>query len=277
VIPAGDHFIVLGRVRDLDVAEATAPLIFYQGGYGRFSPSTLAANDADLMEQLAVVDVARPHMTELSTRLGVECVAIALVNSEVAVVASSGAPRTGRRLTRVGTRVPFSPPGGYVFAAWAPDPVVQAWVSRHARPDQDDDVDTHRRRLARIRERGFSLGLGGAAHHHFGTAARALRRSETGDRPAALARLISILADDYEPENLTESAAYPIETVTAPIFDEHGSVVLALVLYGSADTTAPTQVSRLTEPLLAAASAVTATIGGQRGDNSKTVAAASES
>ena len=34
---AGDHFIVVGRVRDLEVARSDgAPLVFYRGGYGRF-------------------------------------------------------------------------------------------------------------------------------------------------------------------------------------------------------------------------------------------------
>jgi 3-hydroxy-9,10-secoandrosta-1,3,5(10)-triene-9,17-dione monooxygenase reductase component len=37
-VDAGDHFIVLGRVRALEVeqAQAPTPLIFFQGGYGTF-------------------------------------------------------------------------------------------------------------------------------------------------------------------------------------------------------------------------------------------------
>lgn len=35
---AGDHVLVIGRVRDLDVADEGSPLIFYRGGYGRFEP-----------------------------------------------------------------------------------------------------------------------------------------------------------------------------------------------------------------------------------------------
>jgi 3-hydroxy-9,10-secoandrosta-1,3,5(10)-triene-9,17-dione monooxygenase reductase component len=35
---AGDHVLVIGRVRDLDVADEGNPLIFYRGGYGRFEP-----------------------------------------------------------------------------------------------------------------------------------------------------------------------------------------------------------------------------------------------
>ena len=33
---AGDHVIVVGRVRELDVEQEGRPLVFYRGGYGRF-------------------------------------------------------------------------------------------------------------------------------------------------------------------------------------------------------------------------------------------------
>jgi len=38
---AGDHLIVIGRVTDLDIERPTLPLLFFQGGYGRFSPHSL--------------------------------------------------------------------------------------------------------------------------------------------------------------------------------------------------------------------------------------------
>src|SRR5690606_33575379 len=37
VVPQGDHDIVIGAVRDLDVGHEGAPLVFYRGGYGRFT------------------------------------------------------------------------------------------------------------------------------------------------------------------------------------------------------------------------------------------------
>ena len=37
VTGAGDHFCVMGRVRDLAVAHDGAPLLFFRGGYGRFA------------------------------------------------------------------------------------------------------------------------------------------------------------------------------------------------------------------------------------------------
>ena len=37
ITDAGDHFFVLGRVRDLSVVHDGAPLLFFRGGYGRFA------------------------------------------------------------------------------------------------------------------------------------------------------------------------------------------------------------------------------------------------
>ncbi len=37
VTEAGDHVCVMGRVRELEVAHDGAPLLFFRGGYGRFT------------------------------------------------------------------------------------------------------------------------------------------------------------------------------------------------------------------------------------------------
>ena len=37
VMESGDHFIVVGAVTDLDVRHEGSPLIFFRGGYGRFT------------------------------------------------------------------------------------------------------------------------------------------------------------------------------------------------------------------------------------------------
>jgi 3-hydroxy-9,10-secoandrosta-1,3,5(10)-triene-9,17-dione monooxygenase reductase component len=38
VYEAGDHYIVLGRVRELDIARPDQPLLFFRGRYGSFVP-----------------------------------------------------------------------------------------------------------------------------------------------------------------------------------------------------------------------------------------------
>jgi flavin reductase (DIM6/NTAB) family NADH-FMN oxidoreductase RutF len=37
VVEAGDHWIVLGRVVDLEGSDSGGPLVFFRGGYGRFA------------------------------------------------------------------------------------------------------------------------------------------------------------------------------------------------------------------------------------------------
>jgi flavin reductase (DIM6/NTAB) family NADH-FMN oxidoreductase RutF len=37
VVESGDHYVVIGKVTDLDVTREGSPLIFYRGGYGRFA------------------------------------------------------------------------------------------------------------------------------------------------------------------------------------------------------------------------------------------------
>jgi len=39
----GDHYLVVGRVLDLGVHEPVLPLLFFQGGYGHFTPRSVAA------------------------------------------------------------------------------------------------------------------------------------------------------------------------------------------------------------------------------------------
>ena len=36
VVPSGDHDVVIGAVRDLEVLHEGGPLLFFRGGYGRF-------------------------------------------------------------------------------------------------------------------------------------------------------------------------------------------------------------------------------------------------
>ena len=36
VIEQGDHYVVVGRVKELEVMHEGGPLLFFRGGYGRF-------------------------------------------------------------------------------------------------------------------------------------------------------------------------------------------------------------------------------------------------
>ena len=126
---AGDHHIVIGRVHDLDLTGTGHPLLFFRGGYGSFRPQSLAAGDADLVEQLKLVDRVRTNMEGLADRFGTEVTVVCLVNDQLVLTAAAGNTRSPDRSTRVGLRLPFMPPVGSVNAAWGSAELRERWLA----------------------------------------------------------------------------------------------------------------------------------------------------
>ncbi|MBU8833958.1 flavin reductase family protein [Mycolicibacterium goodii] len=127
---AGDHDIVVGRVLNLDVGVTREPLLFFRGGYGSFTPLSLAAGDSDLLAHLRLIDLARPHIESLAASLETEVTAIALVGDELVLAAAVGRTDIAVAPTRVGQRLPFMAPVGSCFAAWGDDALRAAkWIA----------------------------------------------------------------------------------------------------------------------------------------------------
>ncbi len=226
---AGDHDLVLGRVRALGVENRVLPLLFFRGGYGRFLPLSLAAVGADLTVHLPVVDAARPEMERLATTLKVECVAAAVCGGELVFLASAGRPQDDSAPTWVGRRVPFAAPIGGVLVAWADPLAVEDWVSGLP-PRAVDEVAAL---LAGIRSRGYSVGLRDRTHDTL-TSSVALLARNPGDpalRAAARER-VDELGARFELADPEPGHAYDVGRISAPVFDGNGRVVLALNLHG---------------------------------------------
>lgn len=47
VYEAGDHYIALGRVQEMDIVRPEQPLLFFRGGYGSFAPLLEKDSDQD--------------------------------------------------------------------------------------------------------------------------------------------------------------------------------------------------------------------------------------
>lgn len=161
---AGDHFIVIGRVRDLDIGTPALPLVFFQGGYGRFSSLSLAAWESDLGVQMRSADLARPHMEALADELDAECVASAVVGEDMVLVARAGTLRTQRLPTAVGQRIPFEPPLGTAFVAWASEAAREAWFRRLGSDATPETRAVLERTLSEVRDAGYAIGRGARWH-----------------------------------------------------------------------------------------------------------------
>jgi flavin reductase (DIM6/NTAB) family NADH-FMN oxidoreductase RutF/DNA-binding IclR family transcriptional regulator len=228
VSDAGDHFIVLGLVRQLEIAEGGLPLLFFQGGYGRFAPSSLAASNQNglLTAQLRLVDRARPQMEALATELSAVCVASARIGKEVVIIASAGQAHAHSPATLVGQHLPFVPPTGSVFAAWMDDASITQWIGSDGGDDRATQV---RGALAIVRERGFSVGLVSDAQRAFAARLHELAQSANVDGGADLGNLIKDLA--YDPPAIDEQTGPSVRLISAPVFDAEGSVAYALTLH----------------------------------------------
>jgi flavin reductase (DIM6/NTAB) family NADH-FMN oxidoreductase RutF/DNA-binding IclR family transcriptional regulator len=229
VSEAGDHDIVLGQVLELDVVSKQLPLLFFQGGYGRFSPASLAAMDSPIISQpqLQLVDRARPFMEDLASEVAASCIASLRIGVEVVVAASAGTPQQDLTPMLIGQRLPFLPPTGAVFAAWLPEQEAQKWLGdSHV----DRRAEEYRLQLDTVRARGYSLGLRSDAQRAFVAKLSQLTNSNYEAHHPELQQLIAALA--YDPLELSPSALAAVRLISVPIFDNNARPIMALTLHG---------------------------------------------
>ena len=257
---AGDHFIVIGRVRELDIGTPALPLVFFQGGYGRFSSLSLAAWESDLAVQMRSADLARPQMESLAEELDVECVASAVVGEDMVLVARAGTLHTEVLPTAVGQRIPFEPPLGTAFVAWASEPARAAWLSRLDPSASAESRAAVERTLASVRSAGYSVASGHRWHTETAEVLSREQPDQHGDDTAVqLHELIRVLPPDLEDPNV---AADDVRTVNAPVFGPGGGVVLVLSVTVAGRRSLTKDLAWTVERLKSAASAVTKSLEG---------------
>jgi flavin reductase (DIM6/NTAB) family NADH-FMN oxidoreductase RutF len=256
---AGDHFIVIGAVRELDAAGESLPLVFFQGGYGRFSSLSLAAWESDLVLQMRSADLARPHMESLAQELEVECVASAVVSGDMVLIARAGSLGTERLPTAVGQRIPFEPPMGTAFVAWAPESAQRAWFERLGAAGSPATIEALQQTLSDVRRHHYSVGRG---HRWHSRAAQVLSHAPDEQRDetaSAMHKLISTLPPDYERPSVDTD---DVRTVSTPVFGPGGVVVMVLSVTVAGRRSLAADLEFTVKRLRAAADAVTKALDG---------------
>jgi len=257
---AGDHYIVLGRVRELDIESPSLPLLFFQGGYGRFAPLSLAAANRGgaLTEQLRDVDLVRHEMEHLAEDLSARCIATAPVDAELVVTASAGGAHTSSAATLVGQRLPFAPPTGSALAAWKDAAGVERYLSAIDSPEARTD---QQERLAAVRSRGYSVGLLNEAQRAFASTLDRMAAEPGSVSSDDLRRLIRDLA--FDPVDLSPEVKSDIRIITAPVFGPQGDVALALTIYGFRNPAASGGIDSYIDRVRLAAERATERLGGR--------------
>ncbi|MGE2716450.1 flavin reductase family protein [Mycolicibacterium litorale] len=259
VYEAGDHYAVFGKVLDLDIESGELPLLFFQGGYGRFSPLSMAAPESRKVsaDRLRQVDTVRSEMERLAADVGARCIATCVEDDRLVVLAAAGGAESHALPTLVGTDLPFVPPNGSALAAWREPAAIEEWVKvlpESARAAQ-------RRRLEVVRKRGYSLGLISEAQREFASALDELARDPLTPAGDGLTELATRLS--YDPEVLDDEIRRAVRVVAVPVFDADGAAALALTLYGFTEPDAHGGIDAIIERACETSRAATKKLGGR--------------
>ncbi|MCX5214742.1 flavin reductase family protein [Kitasatospora sp. NBC_00240] len=214
---AGDHFIVLGLVHELAVQRSTLPLLFFQGGYGRFSPgSFIAGPDPDLIQAAQLAETIRSQVEDLSAEFAVNCGVLVKIRGDAVQVLAANRGSVAEPFP-LGHRQPIIPPLGAAFLVDSPAAEVDEWLGR-APDDGLDRRDLHRARLDKVRECGYSLLA--AEPRLLRHQQAALSAFELSDRlprhERAVQQATSELAELFCPD-LLPGEVYDLASIVAPV------------------------------------------------------------
>jgi DNA-binding IclR family transcriptional regulator len=259
---AGDHVIVIGEVKHLDVSRTVAPLMFFQGGYGRFSTLSLVAGaEDDLSAQLRLASIARPHLERIAAEFGVQAHTNALAGDRIIQLAWVGQDSDSAASSRVGLRLPFAPPMGLLFVAWEGRNAREGWLSRSRQAMSEHARERYEDACALVREQGW---LATPSDDRLADVEGAVLRLAADGHLPSLEREIASALDDYSDRFVTVEPRGWIDQpsgLSAPVFDHGGKVALAMSVQGLADRDSA-QVAHCLNALMAAAAEVTKGIGG---------------
>lgn len=234
-IDAGDHWIAMCDVKDMKIDTPTGPLIFFQGGYGRFTvPSLIARLEEDLVGAINHAQVARPELEGLANIFGCEAGLLTEVNrDELACVASAIAPGIALE-DSLGNRIPLIPPLGDMFIA-AKGPEDEAyWLNKTV---VKEDAPKFAERVAHARRAGYSLSFrpegDGDANPYVDMIEATQRWTKGGLTPAQEREVrdtLSRAAVCYTLRELEPEKRYDIGSVVVPVLHDDGRLLHILRL-----------------------------------------------
>lgn len=261
---AGDHFIVLGRVRDLAVERSTLPLLFFQGGYGRFSPgSFIATPDPELIQAAQLAESMRSDVEQLAGEFGVNCSVLAKIRWDAVQVLAANRSLVDEPFP-LGHRQPLIPPFGAVFMANAAEGDIDEWL-RRASDHGDERRDLNHAQLDSVRDRGYSLLAAGpeVLRRHQAV----LSEFELSDRlPRREREVLAVTSElaDFFFTDLVPGERYNLANVVVLVATGAGLPPMALRITGLPQSVDTEQVETWITALKRVAATVEATAGAQR-------------
>lgn len=225
-------------VRELGLTQATAHAILTtlcDRGWAARDPLDKSFGPGPAMTALAVgVQAGRPlsaaarsTAADLTAELGYAASVVERIGDHLVITAfTSGDDH--ERPARPGERIPYAPPFGAAFAAWAPATEQQVWIRRSG---GDAAVAARLEQiLAHIRARGFDVDWTTPA---LVQAAQLVEILDEDGLPPHVRRIMDTLLAEftsigYLSDDDPERASRPVFSITAPVVDDRGNVAMIL-------------------------------------------------
>ncbi len=170
----------------------------------------------------------REPLRKLCSAIGMAACVSELRDGSIAVI-ESAAPGATRPPVQAGVRLPFVAPFGREFVAWASAAVGEEWMTA-AGPVNDVFRARMPKVLKEIQKRGY--GIERLSDPLLKVFAALLALDEATSPDPVAARLAGAVADltiiDFIPGELAKIEECPLATISAPIFDRHGNVVMSV-------------------------------------------------
>lgn len=170
----------------------------------------------------------REPLRRLCSAIGMAASIAEIKGSSIAVIEAI-APGSAQPPVRAGQRMPFVAPFGREFVAWAPATERDDWLDA-AGPVNDVYRARMPKILDEIRQRGY--GLERLSDPLLRVYAALLALTDADGPDPVSARLAGAVADltivDFLPSELARVEDHPLATISAPIFDGQGNVVMTV-------------------------------------------------
>jgi len=221
VSDAGDHSFVMGTTVEMEFGQSALPLLFFQGGYGRFSShSMVPRSHPDVLNIVRLAERARPALDALASAVDGDASIVGVLSGDLVVVGSSG----GASTVTTGSRFPFVAPIGAILVPMDDDAAISEWLMPY-QVGNDDDRRLSLEKLRAAHERGYSIALrqDGSDEELMASWNEYSSENRTPWQERDFRMTLATISDLYDPDVLGDGM-YFVRSIIVPIaFPFHGS------------------------------------------------------
>lgn len=222
VVHSNGSFVGFASATSARLERDARAMIRYQGGFGGFLPTAMAAAGRPYMQEAhRIARLAQEPIELLAREMGAECSVVGYADGEEVVLAVSNHSAVVRG-SSIGETFPAVPPIGTLFVdSPATDLTKSKWLER-LRDLSPEEVKERsalaEAQLARVAARGWSIMVGGPySPQDLETLTEATREASAEERASALTRFVHTMAGSHEPDEILDDEFYEVHVLSMPV------------------------------------------------------------